>query len=302
MPVPITDLTVAGANQLDATVVVVSYRSRPLDLSWLPLDAPVVVVHNDASLDPGGVNHPFAIHLGDRSNIGFGRAVNVALARVQTSRIVLINPDTNLSVEHWEAFVAGGPHEIVVVPMVDADGRRTSMVNHYPTPASLVLTALRVGRLFPRHGVARAAFSPLLGEWGRQHAGSLRGGPGQGGRSWPASAYWPCAAACSYPTDLIRRVGGFDPAYFLYLEDVDLVRRMASVDPRLRLVQPDVAPGIHQVSGSSNAMDERRWADLEQARSAERYAACQAGLAWSLAGLLVSRLARSRARGLARVP
>lgn len=115
-------------------------------------------------------------------------------------------------------------------------------------------------------------------------------------RSWPASSYWHCAAACSYPTELVRKVGGFDPGYFLYLEDVDLVRRMAAARPGLRVVQHRIAPGVHQVSASSRGPEGRRIADLEQARSAERYARSQSGVRWRLIGGFMAALGRYRAR------
>ena len=268
----------------------VSYRSAVIDLDWVPDDAPVVIVHNDDSLNRRHVTHAATIHVGEGVNVGFGRAVNPAMAHVITSRVVLVNPDTILTGAHWRPLTSGGCHDLVVVPLVDGDGVPTSIVNQYPTPATLLLTALRVGRILGRDSAVRTALLPLLGEWGRRHHQSLIAS--QEARTWSAVTHWASAAACSYPTELLRRVNGFDPGYFLYLEDIDLVRRMAAADPELRVIQPEVPPGVHLVASSSRGRAGRRRADVEQARSAERYARSQAGTAWHLVAVATGILAR----------
>jgi hypothetical protein len=277
-----------------ATAITVAYRTTSLAVGWVPEDAPIVVVHNDHELDNANVAHLDVLHIGDGVNIGFGAAVNHALAHVRTERTVLFNPDTVLEPAHWDALSEGGPHELVVLPLVDNDGHLTSMVNRYPTPASALLTALRVGRWLPRHHALHRTLLPLLGRWGRDHADSLTSTDGSG--SWPASTHWACAAACSYPTELLRAVGGFDPDYFLYLEDVDVTRRMAAADPALRIVQPDVSPGRHAVSASSRDADTRCRANLEQARSAARYASGEQGYTWKVVAATASAVAAWRRR------
>jgi len=285
---------VVQTSDTRATLVTVAYRTRTLDLAWVPVGADVIVVHNDDFLDRSALADRSIRHLGDGSNIGFGRGVNVALQHISAARVILANPDTHLGVEHWEALAEGTAKEIMVIPLVDAHGDPTSVVNRYPTPTSLVLTALRLGQWFGRQNRLRRALVPLLGSWGADHARSLTSQQVEG--RWAITTHWPSAAACSFPTELLRRVQGFDPGYFLYLEDADLARRQAVVDPELEIVQPAMIPGVHLVSASSRSSAGRRRANLEQARSALRYASKESGAAWGVARAIVRTVGWWRGR------
>src|SRR5438105_4306232 len=103
-------------ESLAATVVCVAYRTPAVDLSWVPDGTPVIVVHNDDQLDEASL--PSATHVHSRGNVGFGAAVNRALAMVQTRRFILCNPDARLQSAHWDALVDGaGRPEIMCVPL-----------------------------------------------------------------------------------------------------------------------------------------------------------------------------------------
>jgi len=62
-----------------------------------------------------------------------------------------------------------------------------------------------------------------------------------------AEAFSPCAAAAMYRTDWFRRVGGFDEAFFCYLEDVDLAFRVRLLGGRCMQVNSAV---VHHVGGA----------------------------------------------------
>jgi N-acetylglucosaminyl-diphospho-decaprenol L-rhamnosyltransferase len=264
--------------------VVVAYRTQSLDLGWVPADADVVVVHNDASLDPASVTHPGALHVHTGENIGFGAAVNRALPLVHSTRVVLANPDAELQPTHWDALLDGDADEVVAVPLVDAAGVLTSVVNRYPTLLAAVLMGFRVGRWFPRGGTARRLGTALLGRGGRAHAQSLTSPAG----TWSLQDHWFSAGVCSLDTARLRGVGGFDFGYFLYFEDVDLSARLALVYPDMRVRVPDVTPAVHAVGGSATAETE-----AHRLRSARTYARRQPGPAWRV----VERALALRQRG-----
>jgi N-acetylglucosaminyl-diphospho-decaprenol L-rhamnosyltransferase len=281
------------------TAVYVSFRRPSLDLTWLPDDADVIVVHNDDSLDRGALGFPRIRHLDSGGNVGFGAAVDLALAEVATRRVVLVNPDTRLRREHWAALVDAGPDEVVAVPLIDSEGRPTAMVSPYPTPASLVLTAFRAGRWFPRGGRARRWLAPALGQWGRAHQESLTDAASATAlnASWPASARWASGALASFDADRLRAVGGFDRRYFLYLEDTDLGKRLAARFPDLHVRLAACPPGIHEVGGSAPGGAAWRDAQRHYTESAVTYASAESGPGWRVAQALLGARVRWLRRG-----
>jgi N-acetylglucosaminyl-diphospho-decaprenol L-rhamnosyltransferase len=267
-----------SAAEVDATAVYVVYRTPHLDLSWIPDGSRVVVVHNDASLDPDSCSHPNVRHVLAAANEGFGAGVNLALPLVDTTRTVLVNPDMELTREHWAALADGVRDEVVTLALVDQNRNATSMVNRYPGPAEMVLMGYRVGRWFPRHGRLRHMLAPLLGRGGAAHVESLRQTSGR----WPLTDHWFSAAVCSIDTEALRAIGGFDTTYFLYFEDVDLARRLGRRFPSMTVRMADTAPAVHAVGGSAvgtaQAVVERH-----RLESARRYSSRQSGRGWKLA-------------------
>ena len=229
-----------------------------------------MVVHNDDTLDPATVTHPLVTHVHSDGNVGFGAAINAALDHVATERLVLVNPDAELTADHWQALAGGSEDDVVSVPVVDQTGAPTAVASPYPTPWTLVLTGWRVGRWLGRTSRLRRTVRAPNADVG----------------TWPLAERWVSAAALSVDTERFRAVGGFDDRYFLYMEDVDLCARLAERFPAMRAVVADVAPAVHAVSASS-AGGRRRQTDLHYARSTRRYAAEQRGVGWRVARLAV---------------
>jgi N-acetylglucosaminyl-diphospho-decaprenol L-rhamnosyltransferase len=272
----VTSERVAGGGR--ATAVYVAYRTPALDTAWIPDDADVIVVHNDESLDWRRCEHPRTRHLRTGRNLGFGAGVNAALPLVRTERVSICNPDTRLSREHWRALTQGAPDELTTVALVDGGGRATSVVNRYPTPISLLLTGYRVGRVLRRESPLRRRLEPVLGCWGIAHTRlrEVRAG------SWSLSDHWLSGALLSIDTERLRTVGGFDPGYFLYVEDIDLSARLAARFPEMRIRMVGAVPGVHGIGGSATGRAERAAVDRHHLASVRRYARTQPGLEWRL--------------------
>ncbi len=262
-----------------AAVIVVAYRTPALDLRWIPEGEgiEIFVVHNDDHLDEADCGRSDIRHLRPGRNLGFGAGVNLALAEIaQDRRVVLCNPDISATAAHWRALADVEDDRIVAVPLDDATGTPTSVVNRYPTPIDHLLTGWRVGRVVGRSSPLRRPLSRLLGPWGRDHAASLE--TARTGARGPLTTYWACAALVSVPGRLFHRVGGFDPGYFLYLEDVDLCARLAAVDPALEVHVAATPPAVHLVSASSR--NQHRTTDRHHLASCRRWARSQRGLGW----------------------
>lgn len=263
---------------MGVTVVIVAYRTTSLDLRWIPErdDVEVVVVHNDDYLAEEACGRAGIRHLRPGCNLGFGPGVNLALRDIPDDRrIVLCNPDIDARPEHWHALVDVEDDRIMAVPLDDGTGRRTSIVNPYPTPIDHLLTGWRVGRVIPRSNPLRQPLSRLLGPWGRAHADSMLT---TGASTYPLTTHWVCAGLISLPAAQLRRVDGFDPAYFLYFEDLDLCARLAAADPSLTINVAATAPATHLVGASSKAQP--RTTDRHHLASCRRWARSQRGIGW----------------------
>jgi GT2 family glycosyltransferase len=262
-----------------ATVVFVCYGAPRIDHGWIPPQSPIVVVHNDRLTDPAELP-PESTHLFPPSNLGFGGAINLALAHIATDRVILCNPDVTLRPNHFAQLAEAAPQEVVTVPLLDSTSRPTSVVNRYPTPASALLSAWRVGRFAPRGGGVRAVLGRFLGPWGREHVGLTNAAAG----NWPLQTHWVSAAVLSLATVRLREVGGFSDKYFMYMEDVDLCHRLARAFPGMTCrVLAD--PGRHAVGGSERGWTGRVRVQHLRARSSLTYARSMSGYSWSVAAM-----------------
>ena len=272
--------------QTTATVVCVLYRTQSVNFSWIPSDTPIILVHNDDTPTAGSDSHPQTTHLWPEQNLGFGRGVNLALAQIETSRLIVCNPDTGLDAEHFRPLAVAREEEVVVIPLLDPAGRPTSVVNLYPTSVAVALGAWAPGRVLPRGGRARSLLAATLGRWGRTHERLLWARAG----SWPLQSYWFSGTVFSIDTGRLRSVGGFDERYFLYMEDIDLANRLGLQFPAMEIRMAPTPPGTHIVGGS--AVGEGKKARAAHVRSQRIYARDQPGLQWTLAAGMISVLQR----------
>ena len=179
------------------SIVTVAHRSAgelAQLLPALPADAEVIVVDTDGSAAGTG-----ATVIERRDNPGFGAANNEGVARASGDVTVLLNPDVLPppgTVERL-AMLAAGREALVVPRLLDADGSIQRSAFALPGRPSGLLTALTPGALRREPWRARA----------------------------PRIVGWALAAALAAPTDLLRRLGPFDPDAFLFYEDMDLCLR-----------------------------------------------------------------------------
>jgi GT2 family glycosyltransferase len=180
------------------SVVVVAHRSRrELEtlLPALPGGAEVIVVDTDGSA--AGLDRVRIVERHD--NPGFGPANNAGVAQATHDVCVLLNPDIVASpgAAAQLAVLAAGRGALVVPRLRNADGSIQRSAFALPGRPSGVLTALTPG--------------PLRREPWRARA--------------PRVVGWALAAALAAPTELLRRLGPFDPDAFLFYEDMDLCLR-----------------------------------------------------------------------------
>ena len=179
-------------------------------------DVEVVLVDNgstDGSVEQAAARPGISLVRMD-TNVGYGAAANAGVAALDPSieLVLLINPDVVLAPGAIDELVAAArrhPTAGAVGPMITTpDG------TIYPSARQLPSVGTGIGHA-------------LLGWWwpGNPWTRSYRLD-----RATPVerSAGWLSGACLLLRRSAFRQVGGFDPAYFMYFEDVDLGQRLTA--------------------------------------------------------------------------
>jgi hypothetical protein len=158
-------------------------------------------------------------------NLGFGAANNLAIEAAEGQSIVLLNSDAFFhpgalarALAHMDADPTAG---IGGARLVSRDGDWQPSARAFPSIArdTFVLTGLATR--FPR--------SRVFGSPDRTWADPAE----------PASVDWVTGAFMILRREALEKAGLFDPAFFLYCEEVDLCRRVKAAGFRV-LYWPDV--------------------------------------------------------------
>jgi len=147
-------------------------------------------------------------------NVGYGRANNLVLPRLDSDVHLVMNPDVELDRDTLVAAIEALREDArvgAVAPAVRGPlGERQYLCKRYPSVWVLFLRGFA-----PRF--LRTRFAEALDRY------EMRDLP-----SDVATAPVPLASGCFMlmKTPLFRRVGGFDPRFFMYFEDYDLSLRI----------------------------------------------------------------------------
>lgn len=209
------------AASVDVVVVVVNYNSGELLQRCLAAlerqtypSFRVVVVDNasaDASLAGIRERYPVVQVLAQAENLGFAAGNNVGIAAAGACKwIACLNPD---------AF----PEPDWLAELMQAAERHADFA-FFGSKLILAKSPDRLdgtGDIYHVSGLA----------WRRDFGKRLEEGATVGDE-----IFAPCAAAALYRRDILDEVGGFDPSYFCYHEDVDLGFRLRLRGYRCRYV------------------------------------------------------------------
>lgn len=198
------------------TVILVSYNTRHLLAPCLDSvraalrligGGKVVVIDNasrDGSAEALAQEHPDIELILSPRNVGFGRANNLAVDRIDSPFVLLLNTDAFIapdallmSLNHMAEQPDCG---ILGARLVGRDGVLQPSCRYFPTPWNTFLSRFGLGRFFPH--------TRLVDDMEWDHAS-------------PRDCDW--VPGCFYllRKSVIDRVGLFDPRYFLYFEEVD---------------------------------------------------------------------------------
>ncbi|HEY7627313.1 MAG TPA: glycosyltransferase family 2 protein [Ilumatobacteraceae bacterium] len=238
------DADADARSRLD--VVVVSFETPGLLDSCLrsiaasPRAGNVVVVDNSttsACADVAADRHPSVTLIRPPANVGYGAAANIGVEATTTDVVLILNADTWLAAGSVEALLDSFDRHAdaaVVGPRLSTEsGVVQPSCARFPTPASVWLHQSGVWKLFrrtPLGPVTQPFFEPA-------GAGVVP---------------WVLGAALAVRRSAFERVGGFDPAFFMYYEEVDLCRRLAAIGYTTRFAP---TANVHHVGGASTAGD-----------------------------------------------
>ena len=212
-------------SQYDASIIIVSFNTRVVLRECLEsvlresagLRVEILIVDNhssDGSPEMVESEFPQVRLIRSDVNLGFGAANNVALEQARGKYFVLLNSDAffepnalKLAIKHMDETPGCGLGGGL---LVGRDGAwQPSARTFHSVPGDLIVMTGLAAK-FPK--------SKLFGDFDRTWAD----------RNEAASVDWVPGAFSIIRPEAIRKVGSFDPAFFLYYEEVDLCRRIKS--------------------------------------------------------------------------
>lgn len=249
-----------GTEPPRTAVVVVSHQTRAHALRCLDTLAAagvdeVAVVDTgstDGTADAVRATHP-EVRLLAVDNVGFGAGANLGVAATRAPIVVVCNADVRFapdSVTELARRLDAAPGVAAAGPAVRfPDGRLQASARRLPDPATAIGHAV-FARLWPAN------------PWTSRYRAS------DADPASPRDVDWLSGCCLAVRRDAFESVGGFDPGYFLYVEDVDLGVRLRAAGWRLRY-EPS-ARVVHEV-GASTGTRRRAWSLTTHARSLDRF-------------------------------
>jgi len=242
----------------DMAVVVVTHNSSAdLDacLASVVKECPaeLIVVDNASEDDSVAIaeSHDARV-LQCGENTGFAAAVNAGVALGSAPQVFVLNPD---AVVHPGALdvlarrLGTDPGVAAVGPRVEnPDGTLQASCRRFPSVLTGALHGF-LGLVWADNPVSRRY---TMADWDHRS---------------PRDVDWLSGCALALRRDAFDSVGGFDPAYFMYVEDVDLCWRLTQGGWRV-LYDPE-AVVTHEIGTSSAARP--YWLILEHHRSMLRF-------------------------------
>ena len=247
-------------DTLKLSILIVSFNTRNALAECLSALASgeaasqeVFVVDNASSDGSAGMvraDFPRVRLIENTTNRGFGVANNQALQNAAGELVLFLNSDARLEASELSRLVALMDADASIgalgPQLLDAEGH---LELSFGRDSSLVRAFLE--KLERR---LRAIRFPLATSWLRWRARSAR------------DVDWVSGACLLTRRSLLYRLGGFDPRFFLYMEDVDLCRRIREAGYRVRF-----EPSIHALHlrglSAQTSEDSRDRARLEGFRS-----------------------------------
>ncbi len=186
------------------------------------------------------------------ANVGYGSAANAGVARTTTEHVVIANADTRFDADALERLAAA----LDADPEIGAVGPRVVYPDGRPQASA---------RRFP--SLPEAAGHALLGLWMPNNRWTRSYRMVDADPDAARDVDWLSGCAVAIRRSAFDEVNGFDPGYFMYVEDVDLGHRLSAAGWRIRY-DPS-ARVVHSVGASTGNRPTKMV--VEHARSLDRF-------------------------------
>lgn len=174
----------------------------------------VIVVDNnseDGSPDMVEAEFPWVRLLRQPKNLGFTGGQNLALQQAKGRRALILNSDAFVhpcAVRTLMEFADAQPDAGIIGPkLLNEDGSLQYSCRKFPNPVAALFRNTPLGRLFPRNKWVREYLMEDLDH------------------SVTRDVDWVSGAAMLLKEDAWIKLGGFDPEFYMFCEDVDLCLR-----------------------------------------------------------------------------
>lgn len=250
---------VSGDARLAPAVVIVSHETRDEALDAIASArragaGEIVLVDagsTDGTVEAVRAEQPDVRVLALR-NVGFGRGANAGVSRARAGTVVVANADVRFADDALEVLadaLDADPALAAVGPAVTyPDGAPQASARRIPPLPTAIGHGL-LARVAPDNRFTR-----------HYRAGDLDAGAAR-------DVDWLSGCALAIRRGAFEQIGGFDPGYFLYVEDVDLGVRLTTAGWRLRY-EPR-ARVVHRVGASTHRRRARSL--VHHARGLDRF-------------------------------
>jgi GT2 family glycosyltransferase len=216
---------VTEVKQPDISVSIVSYNTRDLLSACLKsllereqageATLEIIVADNgstDGSAEMVASAYPTVKFISTGGNVGYGRGNNAALAIAVGRYYFILNSDTEVEPGALAGMLAfmDSRTEVGMVgaQLILPDGSIQRSCARDPTLMAVFWEQTYLDKLFPKN---RVTGSYLMTDWDYKSQREVE---------------QVCGACFFVRAEAFKKIGGFDPAYFMYFEDTDLCVRL----------------------------------------------------------------------------
>lgn len=235
---------------MDISIIIVSYNTcsllrdciKSIYVHTVGLEFEIIVVDNDSkdgSCRMLAEEFPEVVVIASRENLGFGRANNLGMARANGKYLFCLNSDTilqNNALRYFFEFSETTKEPIGAIGAIlkAPNGDTTHSYGRFITMGSVLRELI-------------AKYFRFLKRRENLHPDEAQA---------PKEVDYITGADLLVPKSVYKELGGFDPRFFMYCEEVDWQRRMAMAGYK-RFIIP--GPEIVHLEGGSDDGKTKTW-------------------------------------------